>query len=219
VVIVKKKEMKFPSLEEALQTVPKIHGHVCSASYLGARMGLYAMQHLKLERKRDLAVGVEILTCAADGISAAAQCSFGGGRMTLLDHGKFSAIFGNWMTGEAIRVKLNPNVDIDHIEYGKKLSQFYLALPKITMEEAQAKKKSLKKIEDRLIEKWGRIPENELFIIEEVSIDPNILKAPLDQQYIPDPVNCSSCNDITESSKTRLKDGKRLCKSCAESFW
>jgi formylmethanofuran dehydrogenase subunit E len=214
----KKKEMKFPSLKEALETVPKIHGHVCTASYLGARMGLLAMKHIKLKRKRDLSVGVEVLTCAADGIAAATQCSFGGGRLTHLDHGKFSAIFGNWMTGEAIRIKLKPDVDIEHIGYGKILNMFYKDLPHITMEEAQKKKASLKKEEDALIEKWDKMGDDELFVIEKVDIDPNLLKAPLDQQYIPEPLNCESCGDITESSKTFLRNGKRLCKACAGAF-
>ncbi|RMF91382.1 MAG: hypothetical protein D6733_01245 [Methanobacteriota archaeon] len=213
-----KKEMKFPTLQEALETVPRIHGHVCSASYLGARMGLYAMKHLRLQRKRDLAVGVEILTCAADGIAAATQCSFGGGRLTHLDHGKFSAYFGNWMTGEAIRVKLNPAVDMEHILYGKTLNDFYRDLPNMTMEQAKRRKAELKKVEDRLIEKWDGMADEELFILEKADIDPNVLKAPLDQQYIPEPIQCAVCGDITESSKTIERDGQRLCKPCAGAF-
>jgi formylmethanofuran dehydrogenase subunit E len=214
----KKKEMKFPTLKEALDTVPKIHGHVCTASYLGARMGLFAMKHIKLKRKRDLAVGVEILTCAADGIAAATQCSFGGGRLVHLDHGKFSAIFGNWMTGGAIRIKLRPDVDTEHIGYGKILNMFYKDLPNITMEEAQQKKVGLKKEEDALIAKWDKMKDEELFILEKVDVDPNLLKAPLDQQYLPDPINCQSCGDITELSKTVLSHGKRLCRPCAGAF-
>jgi formylmethanofuran dehydrogenase subunit E len=208
------KKMKFPSLKEALETVPKIHGHVCTASYLGARMGLYAMKHLRLERKRDLAVGVEILTCAADGIAAATQCSFGGGRLVYLDHGKFSAFFGNWMSGEAIRVKLRPEVDMEHIEYGKKLSDFYRSLPAMPIEKAQKIKKGLKKIENALIDKWDKMGDEELFILQKADINPEILKSPLDQQYIPDPVRCASCSDITESSKTVKKNGKLFCKTC-----
>ena len=214
----KEKKLEFPSLKEALETVPRIHGHVCTASYLGCRMGLYAMRHLKLKRKRDLAVGVEILTCAADGISAATQCSYGSGRLTLLDHGKFSAYFGNWMTGESIRVKINPKVDREHIEYGKKLDQFYRGLPGMSMEKAQSLKAGLKKIEDALIEKWEKIADKDLFILKEADIDPNLLKAPLDQQYIPMPVECAVCGDITESSKTLLKKGRYLCKPCAGAF-
>jgi formylmethanofuran dehydrogenase subunit E len=213
-----KKKMKFPTLKEALETVPKIHGHVCTASYLGARMGLYAMKYLKLKRKRDLAVGVEILTCAADGIAAATQCSFGGGRLIHLDHGKFSAIFGNWMTGEVIRVKLRPSVDMEHILYGKTLSHFYKDLPNMTMELAQNRKADLKKVEDALIEKWDKLSDDDLFILEKADVDPKLLKAPLDQQYIPEPVECALCGDVTESSKTVLKEGRKICKPCAGAF-
>ncbi len=178
-------------------------------------MGLYAMKHVKLKRKKDLAVGVEILTCAADGIAAATQCSYGGGRLTLLDHGKFSAYFGNWMTGEALRLKLVQSVDREHIEYGKKLDKFYRDLPHMSMEKAQKRKANLKEIEDALIEKWDEIPDEELFIIEGTDLNPEILKAPLDQQYIPNPVECPVCGDITEHSKMIVKEGRRLCKPCA----
>jgi len=210
--------MRFPTLEEALETVPKIHGHVCTASYLGARMGLYAVRHLRLERKRDLAVGVEILTCAADGIAAATQCSFGGGRLVHLDHGKFSAFFGNWMTGQAIRVKLRRDVDLKHIEYGRKLDAFYRMLPKLAREEADRRKAELKKEEDALIQEWDGMSDEELFIVEEVAIDPKLLKAPLDKQYIAEPVECEACGDVTEKSKTVLAGARRLCKPCAGRF-
>lgn len=213
-----KKKMTFPSLQEALETVPRIHGHVCTASYLGCRMGLYAMKHIRFKRKRDLSVGVEIVTCAADGIAAATQCSFGGGRQSHLDHGKFSAYFGNWMTGEAIRVKLKKEVDREHIEYGKKLEQFYRDLPYMEFEEAQERKKSLKEEEDALIEKWGKMSDEELFILEKADIDPEKLKTPLDKQYIPDPRECDGCGDITERSKMIEKDGGLLCKPCAGLF-
>jgi formylmethanofuran dehydrogenase subunit E len=213
-----KKEIRFPSLKEALETVPKIHGHVCTASYLGSRMGFFAMKHLKLKRKRDLAVGVEILTCAADGIAAATQCSFGGGRLTFLDHGKFSAIFGNWMTGDAIRVKLRPEIDVEHIGYGKILNMFYKDLSNMTMEKAQNRRVALKKEENTLIAKWEKMSDDEIFFLEAIDIDPNILKAPLDQQYIPEPVKCDSCGDITELSKTIEKKGKLLCKPCSGVF-
>jgi len=210
-----KGKMKFPTLKEALETVPKIHGHICTASYLGTRMGRLAMNHIKLKRKRDLCVGVEILTCAADGIAAATQCSFGSGRMVFLDHGKFSAIFCNRMSGEAVRVKCKPEVDKEHIAYGTQLDRFYRSLDKVTMEEALADKRKLKKIEDALIEKWDKMADDEMFIVTKVSINPKDLLYPLDQQYIPDPTNCDACGDIVEKSKTCEKEGNRVCKVCA----
>ena len=149
-------KMKFPTLKEALETVPKIHGHICTASYLGTRMGLLANKNIELKRKRDLCVGVEILTCAADGIAAATQCSFGSGRMVFLDHGKFSAIFCNRMTGEAIRVKCKPEIDKEHVAYGTRLEKFYRSLDNVTMEEAMAKKEKLKKSRRRTYREMGQ---------------------------------------------------------------
>jgi formylmethanofuran dehydrogenase subunit E len=207
---------RYPTLKEALETVPKIHGHICTASYLGVRMGLYAMKHLKLERKRDLCVGVEILTCAADGIAAATQCSFGSGRMVLLDHGKFSAIFCNWRTGEAIRVKCVKSVDREHIAFGAKLEEFYRTREKKTMEEARAERRKLNVIEDALIHKWDGMSDEELFLVSRVEVDSRNLQYPLEQQYIPNPVTCGECGDLVERSRTKLMDGRHLCKTCYE---
>ncbi len=207
---------KYPSLEEALATVPKIHGHICTASYLGTRMGLYAMKHLKLERKRDLCVGVEILTCAADGIAAATQCSFGSGRMVFLDRGKFSAVFCNWRTGEAIRVKCKKTVDEEHIAFGAKLEKFYRELDGKSMNVAKAERGKLDEIEEVLIAKWSGMSDNELFTSMRIAIDPQSLQYPLEQQYIPHPVTCGACGDIVEESRTVILDGRRVCRTCHE---
>ncbi len=208
---------KYPTLEEALKTVPKIHGHICTASYLGTRMGLYAMKHLKLERKKDLCVGVEVLTCAADGIAAATQCSFGSGRMVFLDHGKFSAFFCNWRTDDAIRVKCVKDVDEEHIDFGSKLEKFYRTREGKSMEDAMAERAKLDEIEGELIEKWSKMKDEELFVVSEVKVDSNSLQYPIEQQYIPHRVTCDQCGDIVERSRTKMEDRKRLCKTCYES--
>ncbi len=211
----KKGPPKYPSLEETLKIVPKIHGHVCTASYLGSRMALLAVKHLDLQRKKDLCAAVEILTCAADGIASATTCSFGSGRLVFLDHGKFSAIFCNWQTGKAVRVKLMPDIDKEHIAFGTKLSDFYIKLKDRTMEEANAARKHLDAEEEGLMKKWHEIDDDELFVVTDVELSPEDLQYPLDQQYIPGPVTCAKCADVTEGSKTTEKAGKRLCKPCA----
>jgi formylmethanofuran dehydrogenase subunit E len=211
----KKGPPKYPSLEETLRIVPKIHGHVCTASYLGSRMALLAVKHLDLKRKKDLCAAVEILTCAADGIASATTCSFGSGRLVFLDHGKFSAIFCNWQTGKAVRVSLKPEIDREHIAFGTKLNDFYIKLKDRTMEEAKAARKKLDAEEEVLIKKWHRMEDTEIFIATEVEVNTEDLQYPLDQQYIPDPVTCARCGDMVERMKTTEKEGERLCKPCA----
>ncbi|MEE8168734.1 MAG: FmdE family protein [Candidatus Hydrothermarchaeales archaeon] len=209
-----KKRVTFPSLEEALTTVPKIHGHICTASYLGTRMGLYAMKHLKLDRKKDLCVGVEILTCATDGIAAATQCSFGSGRVVFLDHGKFSAIFCNRRTKDAVRVKCVEEIDEEHIAFGTKLNKFYQSLEGKDIEQAEAERRKLDETEERLIEKWSKMKDEELFEVSKVEVDPRKLQYPLEQQYIPNPITCDECGDLVERSRTIEKAGKHICKAC-----
>ncbi|MBU2560571.1 hypothetical protein KKA03_06715 [archaeon] len=214
----KKGPPKYPPLSEVLKIVPKIHGHVCTASYLGARMALLAVKHLDLKRKKDLAAAVEILTCAADGIASATTCSFGSGRLVFLDHGKFSCIFCNWMTGKAVRVSLVPEIDKEHIEFGTRLRDFYVKLKERSMEEAEAAREELDTHERGLIEKWHKMSDDDLFIIKEVEVNPEDLKYPLDQQYIPEPVKCANCGELTEKLKTLKINGDRLCKPCAGEF-
>jgi formylmethanofuran dehydrogenase subunit E len=207
--------VKYPSLKEALEVVPKIHGHVCTASYLGSRMALEAVRHLDIRRKKDLCAGVEILTCAADGIQAATQCSFGSGRLVFLDRGKFSVILCNRMTGKAVRVRCTPEVDREHIDYGKELERFYRMQEEgASMEELLAERKRLKKIEDGLIAKWDKMSDEELLIVEEIDIDPKELMYPLEQQYIPRPVECAKCGQLTEETRTEERDGERFCRTC-----
>jgi formylmethanofuran dehydrogenase subunit E len=181
-------------------------------------MALLAMRHLKLERKKDLCAAVEILTCAADGISSATTCSFGSGRLVFLDHGKFSAIFCNWQTGEAVRVRLKPEVDREHIAFGAKLNDFYIKLKDRTMEEAKAAREKLDAEEEELIKKWHKMEDNELFIVDKVEVDPKDLQYLLEQQYIPNPIECDECGELVEESRTVAKGGKRLCKACAGVF-
>lgn len=209
-----KRAPRYPSLREALETVPKVHGHICTASYLGTRMGHLAVRLLNLRRKRDLVAAVEILTCAADGIAAATQCSFGSGRLVFLDHGKFAAIFGNLATGEAIRVKCAPSIDEEHIAYGRQLERFYRIYAKGDLEKALAERKRLQEIERQLILKWHRMSDSELFVVTRVEVDLSKLMYPLEVQYISSPERCSVCDELTEAS--RLSGG--ICKLCSGEF-
>jgi formylmethanofuran dehydrogenase subunit E len=181
-------------------------------------MALLAVTYLDLERKKDLCAAVEILTCAADGIASATTCSFGSGRLVFLDHGKFSSIFCNRRTGKAVRVSLRPEVDKEHIEYGKKLNEFYLKLKDRTLEEARNARAKLDEEEAKLIRKWHKMDDDELFIVTSVKVDPKKLQYPLDQQYITNPINCDDCGEYVESSRTITRNSEVLCKTCAGIF-
>jgi formylmethanofuran dehydrogenase subunit E len=173
---------------------------------------------LTSNEKKDLAAAVEILTCAADGIASATTCSFGSGRLVFLDHGKFSCIFCNWMSGKAVRVSLVPEIDKEHIAFGTRLSDFYVKLNERSLDEAKASREELDTHERKLIEKWHKMSDDELFIVKEVEVNPEDLKYPLDQQYIPTPVECAKCGELTEKMKTVERDGERLCRPCAGVF-
>ncbi|MFQ6051143.1 MAG: FmdE family protein [Candidatus Hydrothermarchaeota archaeon] len=209
------KELKEMTLDEILETVRRVHGHVCTASYLGARMGMLALKKLDIKRKRDLCATVEVLTCAADGIASATNCSFGSGRLTFKDYGKFAAIFCDRRTGKTIRIRCREDVDEEHIRYGSELAKFYEKVDNLSDEEAEKWRKELFDIEDGLLEKWNKMGDDELFIVSEVKVNPEDMMYPLDTQYITNAIKCARCNDLVEERKTVEKDGKRYCRPCA----
>ncbi len=209
------KDLKGMTLEEILETVKRVHGHVCTASYLGARMGMIALRELDIKRKSDLCSSVEVLTCAADGIASATNCSFGSGRLTFKDYGKFAAIFCDRRTGKTIRIKCREEIDEEHIKYGAELAKFYEKVKNLSDEEAEAWRKELFDIEDGLLEKWNKLADDELFIISEVNVRPEDIMYPLNSQYITNAIKCAGCGDLVEKIKTIEKGNKRYCHPCA----
>jgi len=83
------------------------------------------------------------------------------------------------------------------------------------MNELLKERERLDAIEEKLIAKWSKMSDKQLFVLSKVEINPSDLQYPLAQQYIPSPINCSSCGELTEKSRTIKKNGKRICKVCA----
>jgi formylmethanofuran dehydrogenase subunit E len=105
--------MDTDSLTDLLETSAGKHRHLCPRQVLGARMGLAAGEWLGLDvpqtGKRLLAI-VETDGCAADGVSAAANCWVGRRTMRIEDYGKVAATFVDIETGRAVRLAPRPDI-------------------------------------------------------------------------------------------------------------
>lgn len=173
----------------------KIHGHICPGQVLGVRM---AMKGLKLigindpkgaDRKK-LYLFVEIDRCATDALQSVTGCSLGKRTMRFMDYGKMAATFINLSTDKAVRI--------------------------FAKEEARNKAKEyFPDIQDKYqcqLEAYKVMPDEELFLIEEVTVS----IAPEDMPGRPlGRVRCEMCREHVQDKREVLKNGQLLCKSCA----
>ena len=179
--------------DKCLQEVEKFHGHVCAGIMLGTRMSILGMKAIGIydprgDDRKDLMVYVETDRCATDAILVVTGCQPGKRTMKILDYGKMAATFINLRTGKAVRVAAK-NTDGDKL---------------FTREMIQQNPHTID---------YAKRPDEELFTITEVKVD-------VRPEDMPGPplrtVPCSSCGERVMDMKDVIKDGKYLCRPCAE---
>jgi formylmethanofuran dehydrogenase subunit E len=95
------------TLDEILCESASRHRHLCPRQVLGARMGLYAAEILKLDipcTDKRLLVIAETDGCTVDGLIAATECRVGSRTLRILDFGKVAATFTDTPTGASVRI-------------------------------------------------------------------------------------------------------------------
>jgi formylmethanofuran dehydrogenase subunit E len=126
--------------------------------------------------------------CATDAILSVTGCRPGKRTMKILDYGKMAATFINLKTGNAVRVSAK-NTDGDQL-YTREMIEKY----------------------PRTID-YANKPDDELFTVSEVIVE-------IKPEDMPGPplrtVPCSSCGERVMDMKDVMKDGKILCRPCAE---
>lgn len=179
-----------------LERSVKIHGHLCPGQVLGVKMAMLGMEMIGLGdqeegRAKNLIVYVEMDRCATDAIQSVTGCSLGHRTMKFLDYGKMAATFVNIETGAAIRV--------------------------IAREDTREKAKELfPDIKDRYeaqIQTYMVMPQEELFEVMtvHVAIPPEDMPGrPLRR------IQCDRCGEYVQDMREIDRDGKTLCKACAE---
>ncbi len=184
------------TFEQLLKKSTKVHGHICAGQVIGVRMCLLALKQINIsdpkgvDRKK-LYVIVEIDRCATDAIQSVTGCSLGKRSMRWIDQGIMAATFINLESGDAVRVTA--------LEESRELSKKYY--PQID-----------NKYEQQL-EAYRLMPDEELFGVKRVAVDippENMPGRPLKR------VQCEGCGDWVQDCREVKKEGKTLCRGCAD---
>jgi formylmethanofuran dehydrogenase subunit E len=188
--------MLFFDFERLLSESVKIHGHLCPGQVLGVKMAMLGLKKIGIEEpkgkdRKDIIVFVEMDRCATDAVQSVTGCSLGHRTMKFMDYGKMAATFVNLKTNKAVRV--------------------------IAKEDARDKaKKYFPEIHDKYkaqLEAYKIMSDAELFDIMDVKV--NI--KPEDMPGRPmKRVICDMCGEYVQDMRDVQKDGKNLCRTCAE---
>ncbi len=183
--------------EILLQESVRIHGHLCPGQVLGVRMSMLGLREIgiwdpKGKDRKSVIVFVEMDRCATDAVQSVTGCSLGHRTMKFMDYGKMAATFLNLTTGRAVRV-IAKEESRQHVKkYLPELGNKY---------EAQ-------------IEAYKIMPYDELFDVMEVHVKIN----PEDMPGRPlRRIKCDSCGECVQDLREVYKDGKVLCRPCADS--
>lgn len=174
---------------EQLKIAGDFHGEICGGVTVGTKMAMYGLELMGMElnqKHKNLIVFLENERCTADAIQAVTKCSMGKRSLKQMYYGKFAVTFYNVDTGEAIRI-----TDAD-----------------------ANKKSSCKEDIPDMIKRFKTTPPEDLFTVQKVKIKE------LDESQIPGNPHktevCSVCGEKVTDNHHVIKDGKVMCKACAE---
>ena len=183
------------SFEVLLERSTKIHGHICAGQVIGVRLSMLGLKEIGIDdpkaQRKEFYVLVEIDRCATDAIQSVTGCSLGKRSMKWLDYGIMAATFVNLKTNKAVRITA--------LEEARETSKNYAP-----------------EIEDKYkqqLEAYRIMPNEELFKIQQVKV--NIPNADMPGRPM-QRVQCEACGDWVQDCREVVKDGKTLCRPCAE---
>ena len=186
----------------------EFHGHRCPFMPIGYRMGILALEILKVGKSLDhqmhvfseMGVG-HPQGCMQDGIMSATGATFGKGMIERMNYGKVAAIF--WYPGkkDAIRIVLKN-------EFQDKLAPHeFFKFRKQGIEPSEIPENVRKDIIDIVL----NATVEELF---NVSILHDFKYTPVKGSF--NKAKCEVCGEYTFERYLRVKDGKKVCISCSE---
>lgn len=191
-------QLSTSSLDKILQTSAALHHHLCPRQVIGARMGLYAGQILRLDlpqTDKRLLTFIETDGCASDGVAVATNCWVGQRTMRVEDYGKVAATFVDTQTGEAIR--LVPRADL------RQRAHDLFAAARHNWEAE--------------LLGYQRLPAEEMFTVQPVT-----LNMPLEKiiSRAGRKALCNVCGEEIMNERQILRAGLMLCRACAgESYY
>lgn len=188
--------MSNKTFDQLLEESVRLHGHLCPGQVLGVRLAMLGLKEIGIEdpkgkdRKR-LMVFVEIDRCATDAIQSVTGCSLGKRSLRWIDYGKMAVTFLDLETGRARRI--------------------------VAREEArELSKKYFPEMEDkyrRQLEAYKVMPDSELFDIQNVRVIVNEADMPGRPGRR---VQCEVCGEWVQDFRDIERDGKILCRPCAQ---
>jgi formylmethanofuran dehydrogenase subunit E len=190
-------EETLSGFESLLRESARIHGHLCPGQVLGVKMAMLGLKEIgisdpKGKDRKSIIVFVEMDRCATDAVQSVTGCSLGHRTMKFMDYGKMAATFANLKTGKAVRVIAKEESRQKAKEYFPDIENKY---------EAQ-------------LEAYRIMADNELFDVMEVLVKIN----PEDMPGRPlRRVRCDSCGEHVQDRREVKRNGKVLCRSCADS--
>lgn len=184
------------SFDILLDRSTKVHGHICAGQVIGVRMSIIGLEAIGIQDPRGLDrkklyVLVEIDRCATDAIQSVTGCSLGKRSMRWIDYGIMAATFVNLDSGKAVRIVAR--------EESRELSKKYCP-----------------EVEDkyqRQLAAYRVMPVDELFTVDAVQVD--IPKEDMPGRPLKR-IQCQGCGDWVQDCRDVEKNGKNLCRGCAE---
>lgn len=184
-------------LEKLYEEAGKLHGSVCGGIVLGVRMAHLGCRVVgidepkKPENRKKLMVFVEIDRCATDGIQSVTGCTIGRRTLKIMDYGVMAATFLNERTNRSYRISVHPQA-------------------------RQRARELFPGLTDKnhvYLEAYKQLPDEQLFIVEEVKLDLAGLDLPGPP---PGRMQCARCGEEIIQSREIVKEGTVLCRRCAE---
>ncbi len=193
---------------ELLEIAVRFHGHRCPAMPMGLRAGLAAMEKLGVERAADKELHVISETgkghaagCFLDGVMAATGCTYGKSNIEKRYWNKMAFTLVDTQRERAVRVSLNP----EFLEGA--LRSPFVRQRRRGVPPQDVPVEVLKPLLDRVLS----MPQEQFLNVSDVFDRP--WKG---GQACFDTVRCGGCGEAVFTDGVVHKDGKTLCRGCAE---
>ncbi|MBT8371781.1 MAG: TraR/DksA C4-type zinc finger protein [Deltaproteobacteria bacterium] len=188
------------AFEVLLENSAVAHGHLCPGQVVGVRMAILGCRLIGLDEPtrhdqiKKLIVFVEMDRCTADAVAHVTGVKLGRRSLKFMDYGIMAATFVNLETRKAYRVVST--------EEARSLANAYA--PEIEKKYPQQ------------LEAYKRMPDSVLFRVQEVRVKIDECDFPGPTRY---KVTCSRCGQVVRDQREVIKNGRSLCKPCANEVY
>jgi formylmethanofuran dehydrogenase subunit E len=184
------------SLNGLLDSCMENNGHSCPGQVLGVRMAMVGLSLIgitdpKGSDRKNIMVIVEQDRCATDAIQYVTGCSLGKRTLKCFDYGKMAATFINVRQQKAVRVVAREEARETARRYFPDIEDKYKA-------QAMA---------------YRIMSDEELFKAMDVEVVSPLADYPVKTSTR---AVCHCCGEHVEDKKQVVREGKRVCRSCAD---